>query len=199
MTQQTAPDFTIANNPHAFVHCGPVGPEGLDDGRDFTIMTSSNNHCVWHSNGSKVEHIQKSYHEVSGHTLDTSQKGVVGRSVIAQNGDLVLNAERGTIHLKARNISIETTGEDKEGNFLVSSNGFIILSSTQEVRLSGSRLCLVGTAGINIVTSNFINLYGKTEMKSPVSALSTIKSIFDGNWTDLIKGLSKTCGTVEVI
>lgn len=199
MAEQQAPDFTIVNNPHAFVHCGPVGPSTLDDKRDFTIVTSANNHCVWHKNGSKIEHIQGPCHEVSGHSLDPTQHGEIGRSIIAQNGDLVLNAERGTIYLKAKNIHIETTGEEKQGNFLVNSNGFIILASTQEVRLAGSRLCLTGTAGVNVVSSNFIHLYGKVNEFSPVSSLSTIKELLSGNWSKLVEGLSKTCGKAEII
>ena len=198
MSQQKAPDFTIANNPHAFIHCGPVGPEGVDDGRDFSIVTASNNHCVWHSNGYKIEQIQKGYHEVSGHTLDVTQKEEIARSIIAKNGDLVLNAERGTIYLKAKNIHLETSGGDKEGNFLVTSNGFIVLTSTQVVRLAGSRVCLTGTSGINIVSSNFINMYGKMNTKGP-KTLSSIKDLLSGNWSSLVDGLSKSCGEVEIV
>lgn len=198
MTQQQAPDFTIANNPHAFIHCGPVGPEGYDDGRDFSIVTAANNHCIWHNNGYKVEHIQKGYHEVSGHTLDVTQKEAIARSIIAKNGDLVINAERGTIYLKAKNIHLETSGGNKEGNFLVTSNGMIVLSSTQEVRLAGSRVCLTGTSGINIVSSNFINLYGKMNTKGPVT-LKSIQSLLSGGWSSLIEGLSKSCGEVEIV
>ena len=198
MTQQKAPDFTIANNPHAFIHCGPVGPEGYDDGRDFSIVTAANNHCVWHSNGYKVEHIQGGYHEVSGHDLDVTQKEAIARSIIAKNGDLVINAERGTIYLKAKNIHLETSGEDKQGNFLVSSNGMIVLASTQEVRLSGSRVCITGTSGINIVSSNFINLYGKMSTKAPLT-LKSIQSLLSGDWSSLVQGLSKSCGEVEIV
>lgn len=198
MTQKQAPDFTIANNPHAFVHCGPVGPEGFDDGRDFSIVTSANNHCVYHKNGYKIEHIQGGYHEVSGHSLDVTQKEVVGRSIIAKNGDLVLNAERGTIYLKAKNIHIETSGKNKEGNFLVNSNGFIILTSTQEVRLAGSRVCITGTSGINIVSSTFVNIYGHLNTKGP-KTIKSINNLLSEGWSSLVEGLSKSCGEVEIV
>lgn len=199
ISQETAPDFTIANNPHAFVHCGPIGPEDIDDGRDFCIITSANNHSVHHKDGSKIEHIQGSCHEVSGYNIDPTNKESIGRSIIAKNGDLVLNAERGTIHLKAKNIHIETSGEDKQGNLLVSSNGHIILASTQEVRLAGTRVCVNGTAGVNIVSGNFLNLMGYQNVKGPVTALSSIKSLLDGNWSSLLEGLSKTCGETSVV
>ena len=198
MTQQKAPDFTIANNPHAFIHCGSVGPERYDDGRDFSIVTAANNHFVWHINGYKVEHIQGGYHEVSGHVLDVTQKEAIARSIIAKNGDLVINAERGTIYLKAKNIHLETSGPEKQGNLLVSRNGMIVLAPTQEVRLAGSRVCLTGTSGINIVSSNFVNIYGKMSTKAPLT-LKSIQSLLSGDWSSLIKGLSKSCGEVEIV
>ena len=42
-----APDYTIADNPHCFVHCGPLGPEHKDDKRDYTLVTSGGAHLVY--------------------------------------------------------------------------------------------------------------------------------------------------------
>jgi hypothetical protein len=194
-----APDYTIANNPHAYVHCGPIGPESLDDHRDFCIITSANNHMVYHNNGDKVEHIQGTYHEVSGHGLDGTQKEAIARSIVAKNGDLIINAERGNIHLKAKNIHIETTGGKNEGNFLLSSNGHVIISSTKEVRLAGSRLCLNGTKGVNIVSENFIHVMGMFRQLPPQTMTKNIKSLLDGNWENLLKGLSQSCGSTGLV
>lgn len=193
-----APDFTIANNPHCFVHCGPVGPDDADDGRDFTIITAANNHVVYANNGNKVEHIQGSYHEVSGHDVDPTQKEAISRSIVAANGDIVINAERGNIRLKAKNIYFESSGGHKEGNFLVSANGFIILASTEEVRLAGSRICINGTAGINLTSADTIFMSGNLKKFGPVSAVSAIKSLLAGNWGGLIEGLTNSCGKLKV-
>jgi hypothetical protein len=194
-----APDYTIANNPHAYVHCGPIGPGSQDDGRDFCIITSTNNHCVYHKDGSKVEHIQDAWHEVSGHSIDGTKKEAIARSIVAKNGDLIINAERGNIHLKAKNIHIETTGEKNQGNFLVSSNGHVIIASTKEVRIAASRLCLNGTSGVNIVTENFVNVMGLLEQFPPQSMTKSITSLLQGNWESLLKGLSQSCGSTGTV
>lgn len=189
-----APDVTIANNPYCFIHAGPIGPESTDDGRDLTIITSGNNHVVYAENGNKVEHIQGTYHEVSGHRIDPQQKEVIARSIVAKTGDIIISAERGTISLKAKNIHLETSGEKGEGNFLVGSNGHIILASSEEVRLAGSRICINGTSGVNVVSGNFINMSGDIKYFGPVGALSTIKNLLAGNWGSLIEGLTNSCG-----
>lgn len=191
---EKAPEFTIANNPYCFLHCGPVGPDDEDDGRDFTLITAANNHLVYSDNGNKVEHVQGTFHEVTGHSIDPDQKEVISRSIVARNGDIIISAERGTISLKAKNIHLETTGEKGEGNFLVGSNGYIILASTEEVRIAGSRICINGTAGVNVVSGNFINMSGDMKYFGPVGALSTIKNLLAGNWGNLIEGLTNSCG-----
>lgn len=191
---KNSPDFTIANNVHAFVHCGPVGDDSVDEGRDFTLITSSNCHVVYADNGNKVEHIQGSSYEVCGHSIDPTQKEAIAKALVAHSGDLVLNAERGNIRLKARNILIETSGEKGEGNFLLSSNGHVILASTEEVRLAGSNICINGTAGINLVSSNFINMSGDIKRFGPVTAISTITNLVAGNWGSLIEGITNSCG-----
>lgn len=193
-----APDITVANNSHCFIHCGAVGPESEDEGRDLTIMTSANNHVVYAKNGSKVEHIQGASYETCGHEIDPAQKEAVAKAICVKNGDLVLNAERGNIRLKAKNIYFESKGGKGEGNFLVSSNGYIILASTEEVRLAGSKICINGTAGINVVSGNFINMSGEIQKFGPVSAISTIKSLLAGNWGSLIEGMTNSCGKTGV-
>ena len=120
-----APDYTIADNPHCLVHCGPLGPEHKDDKRDFTLVTSGGSHLVYGKNGNKVEHINGYNAEACGYDLDGDQKSVVAKAILAANGDIVLTAEAGDIRMKARNIYIETEGEEDEGNFLVDANGQI--------------------------------------------------------------------------
>ena len=94
---------------------------------------------------------------------------------------------------------METNGTSPEGNFLVSSNGYIVLASTEEVRLAGTRICINGTAGVNIVSGNFINMSGDLKAFGPVTAVSAIKNLVAGNWGSLIEGLTKSCGSVSII
>ena len=195
-----APDFTLVNNPHTIIHCGPIGSDKEDDERDLTIMTGGGeNHVAYFKNGNKTEHIEGTWHEVSGLGKNPKQNEAIARSITAHSGDIVINAERGNIKLKARNILIETSAPSPEGNFLVSSNGYIVLASTEEVRLAGSRICINGTAGVNIVSGNFINMSGDLKAFGPVTAVSTIKNLVAGNWSALVEGLTKSCGSVSII
>jgi len=195
-----APDFTLANNPHALIHCGPIGSDREDDGRDLTIITGGGgNHIAHYKNGNKTEHIEGAWHEVSGLGKNPKQNEAIARSITAHSGDIVINAERGNIKLIAKNILMETSGTSPEGNFLVSSNGYIVLASTEEVRLAGTRICINGTAGVNIVSGNFINMSGDLKAFGPVTAVSAIKNLVAGNWGSLIEGLTKSCGSVSII
>lgn len=195
-----APDFTVANNPHALIHCGPIGSDKEDDGRDLTIITGGGeNHIAYFKNGNKTEHIEGTWHEVSGLGKNPKQNEAISRSITAHSGDIVLNAERGNIKLIGRNILIETSATSPEGNVLVHSNGYIVLASTEEVRLAGTRICINGTAGVNIVSGNFINMSGDIKAFGPVTAVSVIKNLVAGNWSALVEGLTKSCGTVSII
>ena len=100
-----APDYTITANPHAFMHCGPVTHEGIDDKRDLTIITSANNSIIHSKSGNKNERIQGFSAEVVAINGDPSQHGGVGKAIIAKSGDIVLNAENGDVYINARNIS----------------------------------------------------------------------------------------------
>ena len=195
-----APDFTLANNPHALIHCGPIGSDKEDDGRDLTIITGGGgNHIAHYKNGNKTEHIEGSWHEVSGLGKNPKQDEAISRTITAHSGDIVINAERGNIRLIAKNILMETNGTSPEGNFLLTSNGYIVLASTEEVRLAGTRICINGTAGVNIVSGNFINMSGDLKAFGPVTAVSAIKNLVAGNWGALIEGLTKSCGSVSII
>lgn len=195
-----APDFTLANNPHALIHCGPIGSDKEDDGRDLTIITGGGeNHIAYFKNGNKTEHIEGTWHEVSGLGKNPKQNEAISRSITAHSGDIVITAATGNIKLKARNILIETSAPSPEGNFLVSSNGYIVLASTEEVRVAGTRICINGTAGVNIVSGNFINMSGDIKAFGPVTAVSTIKNLVAGNWASLVEGLTKSCGSVSII
>lgn len=186
-----APDYTLGDNTHALVHCGPLGPESKDDGRDLTIMTSAGNHVVYGKNGNKVEHIQGTYRETCGHNLDPEQKDNPARTICAANGDIDLVASNGNIRLSAKNIYFVTSGEDGQGNFIVSSNGQVTLATGGEMRLAAGTMCLVSAKSINI-NSN-LRISGKIFKGSAVSSASTLQALLAGNWAQLLTSLSQTC------
>ena len=186
-----APDYTIADNPHCLVHCGPLGPEHKDDKRDFTLVTSGGSHLVYGKNGIKVEHITGYNAEACGYDLDGDQKSVVAKAILAANGDIVLTAEAGDIRMKARNIYIETEGEEDEGNFLVDANGQITLATGDEIRLAGGNMCLVGKKAINLTTDFHVRIVGKLTKMKPPGLIPAIP--FIGSWQSVIQNITNTC------
>lgn len=189
----TAPDYSVANNPHCMIHCGPVGPESVDDGRDLTIVTSTDCQVVYGKSGNKVEHIQGHSAETCGHSIDPEQKDAVAKAILAENGDIIFIAEAGNIRFKARNIYMETSGDTGQGNIIASANGQITLATGGEVRLSGGDICIRGQKGINLVTEYYIRVSGKIMEGGAASTGSLISNFIAGNWASLITGITQSC------
>jgi hypothetical protein len=190
-----APDYTIADNPHVFMQCGPITKETIDKtegtGRDLTLMTQGGCHQVWAKNGNKVEHVAGSILETSGHNLSESPKGSVARSICAEYGDIDIVASNGNIRLTAKNIYFVTSGEKGNGNFILNANGQVTLATGGEMRLASGSMCLVSAKSINI-NSN-LRISGKIFKGSAVSSASTLQALLAGNWSQLLTSLAQTC------
>jgi len=190
---EPTPDYTIANNPHVLMHCGDVGSDadGETNQRDLTFVTSAGCQTIYGKSGNKVQHIQGYSGEVVGHALDPTQKGGVAKAIVAKAGDIVLIAESGNIRMKAKNIYIETSGEEGEGNFMVAANGELRLATGGEFRVAAGRMCVVTEGNMNFV-GNMIVSGGFTKGSSVASA-GFLSSILAGNWASLLTSLSQTC------
>ena len=185
------PDYTIANNSHCIIHTGPIGSNQQDPGVDFTRITSGGNSCVHAKNGNKTEYVTNTWHEESGFKLKDG-KGVA-RTILAKRGDIHITADDGDIYLKARNIYIETADEKPGGNFLVSSNGQIILSGQDNVKIaSGTMICLSGKAKIALVSGQLLSS-GKFIDSGPASTGDFISQFMAGNFQSLVSGLLQSC------
>jgi len=197
-----APDFTIANNPYAYVLCGPFGPDGKDtNGAEFTIAVGSGSQVTYFDTGDKCEVVMGASHEICGtdenEVDDGSTKfgnggGKVGKSITAENGDICLLAENGDVHIKARNIYLESSaGEKDEGNIFITSNGYTIIKSGEELRLGGSRMCVICPGTMNFV-GNMVVSGGFTKSSSVASA-SFLSKILAGNWFSIISNITQSC------
>ena len=185
------PDYTIANNSHVFMHCGPLGPEIDDIGNDLYMTTSGSCQAHWNKNGTKTEHVTGRWDETSGYNI--TQEHDIARTITAVNGDIHINADYGDIYLKARNVYIETTGDKPNGCFLVSANGHMILVGNDEVKVaSGTNLCLIGKSKITLVGSQLISS-GKFIDSGPVSTADFISNLMAGNFQQLIDGMLQSC------
>jgi len=187
-----SPDYTIAQNPHAFVHCGPVATDDVDDKRDLTIITSANNQIIHAKSGNMVERIQGFSGEIVGIAADPTQQGGIGKAIVAKAGDIVLTAENGNIHLNAKNIYFHASaGEEGQGNIMASCNGFYQVSTGGEYRLAAARMCIVSEGNMNFV-GNMV-LSGDFHKGSSVASASFLSSILSGNWANIVNAISKSC------
>jgi hypothetical protein len=189
MTEIT-PDYTIFNNSHAFMHCGPIGPDTEEIGNDLHIATSGKCQAHWNKNGNKVEYVNGRLDEVSGYNI--TKENDIARTIVAKNGDIHINADFGDIYLKARNIYIETKGDGKNGCFLVNSNGHAIITGNEVKVAASSNLCLIGKSKITAVGTQLIALSGSNAGWSS-HPFKTIPNLSLQNLGSLIQGITQAC------
>lgn len=189
-----APPVRTADTGYGIMFWGPAGPESKHDGRDLTINTKSNHSQTYFESGNSVSVTPKCHTERVGKNLSKSKDGSkpVAKQILADNGDIAFICENGDLHIKARNIYIETTGSDPHGNFMVSSNGYINMVSGEQTRIMGSKLCLRGECGVDIAGTN-IMLKGTLSYGDYPSVFGTIKNLLAGDWGKLLEGIDKSC------
>lgn len=185
-----APDYTIANNPHVAIVSGPIGPEETDDKRDLTIATSSRTQVVYAKNGNKIEHVQGYSAETCGHNIDGEQKSAVAKAILASNGDIVLCAESGDVRIKAKNLYIETSGEDKQGNIMMQANGQVNISAGDDLKLTAGDICMIGEKSINMKTNFDVRIVGNLTKMKPTNLFGKLSL---GSWKGLIAQIADTC------
>jgi hypothetical protein len=187
------PEILISDNPHGIMFFGPGGMD--DDGAQYTIATSSGSMVHYNKNGSKVEIVRTSSYEICGDDLvknrTTPEKESIAKAIIAENGDIILNAQEGNIKLLAKNIWIETNGDGNDGVFYVNANGQVQISSSDQLVLTGSKVCIRGQAGIDLVSTSFINILGQLKNGSPLGSL--IGTFIPAPFADLLKGIQASC------
>mgnify|MGYP001362746802 CR=1 FL=1 len=195
-----SPDYTIANNPYANVLCGPFGPEGKDTIKsEFTIACKSGSQQIFYEGGDKLEVVKGSSHEICGTDegqVDTDSPNwsdqKVGKSITAENGSICFLAENGDLHIKARNIYLEANaGESDQGNIFITAKGHTIIKSGEELRLGGSRMCVICPGNMNFVGNMIVN--GGFDKASSVASAQFLSAVLAGNWATLISQISKSC------
>ena len=82
-------------------------------------------------------------------------------------------------------------GDGNDGVFYVNANGQIQISSSDQLVLSGSKVCMRGQAGIDLVSDHFINVLGELKSGSPLSSL--IGTFVPPQFADLLKGIQASC------
>ena len=118
------PEHTVTNNPHGAIIFGPVGTE--NDGSVLNVATTKGHHDHYNSNGNKTSITPKKSEEYCGRDFTEGRKDGenenIAKAIICENGDMIINCQQGNLKIIAKNIYIETLGDDTDGNFMVSAN-----------------------------------------------------------------------------
>jgi len=186
-----APEITIANNPHAFIQCGPVAPEEYDDKRDLTIVTSAGAHVVYGKSGNKTEVIPGQSGEICGGNLDPSQKEAIAKAIVAPAGDIIVLAENGNLRFKGKNIYFEAEGPEDDGNIIATGNGQVIIKGGDHIRLASDDICIA--AAKSITMNGDIYHRGKIDQAPALSALNIVKQLMGANFVALFSSIKESC------
>lgn len=187
------PEFQLADNVFGTMFFGPIDDKNYSTG--FNLLVNSGemgSRLSYYTDGSKKEVVEKGSVEICGAGFDPKQKENIAKAITAENGDIVLDAQRGNIKLIARNIYVETIGSDNAGVFIVQANGAIRLSTGDAMTLSsGKGICIRGSGGVNIISDQFIKFVGSIKEASPFNPCN-LKTV-QGAIGELLKEIQKTC------
>lgn len=199
MTKPIPPEVIISDNQYGTIIMGPVGEQdkiGEDIDTNKIEMLKSG-YCQIHSlTGSNTQIVPGSSHEIVGIGLaqgrNESESEAIAKSIVAENGDIVLNAENGNIKLKAKNIYIETIGDKSDGSILIRANDHIIMRADEQLNLAGGKVCITSADSITLNAKGYLRLlYSDVIQGSPLSGI--LGTFVPGPVADLITDIVETC------
>jgi len=154
-------------------------------------------YCQIHSlNGSNTQIVPGSSHEILGTNLaqgrNESESEAVAKSIVCENGDIVLNAANGNIKLIAKNIYIETVGDKSDGSILIKANDHITMKADEQLNLAGGKVCVTSADSITLNAKGYLRLlYADVIQGSPLSGI--LGTFVPGPVADLITDIAETC------
>ena len=199
MAKSIPPEVIISDNQYGTIIMGPVGEQdkvGEDIDTNKIEMLKSG-YCQIHSlTGSNTQIVPGSSHEIVGIGLaqgrNESESEAIAKSIVAENGDIVLNAENGNIKLKAKNIYIETLGDKSDGSILIRANDHIIMRADEQLNLAGGKVCVTSADSITLNAKGYLRLLCADIIQG--SPLSGVLGVFvPGPVADLITDIVETC------
>jgi len=193
------PEQILTDNEWGIIFFGPSGEKDKvseDLNTNMVIALKGGHNQTYTLNGNKGEIVPGSSHEIVGINLSQgrteAESEIVAKSIIAENGDIVLNAENGNIKLKAKNIYIETFGDKSDGSVLIKANDHITMKADEQLNLAGGKICMVSSDSITLNAKGLINLLCSDIQKG--SPLGNIMKVFlPGPVADLISNIAETC------
>lgn len=175
MSNPNPAEQIIADNKYGLIFMGPSGEidelgESLDTNMVVSLKGGQNQ--TYTLGGNKGEIVPGQSHEIVGTELDKgrndSESEAIAKSIIAENGDIVINAENGNIKLKAKNIYIEAQGEENNGSILVKANDHIIVRAEEQINVAGGKVCISSADSITLNANGYLRtLYSDIIQSSP--------------------------------
>jgi len=177
MSKPNPAEQIIADNKYGLIFMGPSGQidelgESLDTNMVVSLKGGQNQ--TYTLGGNKGEIVPGQSHEIVGTELDKgrndSENEAIAKSIIAENGDIVINAENGNIKLKAKNIYIEAQGEENNGSILVKANDHIIVRAEEQINIAGGKVCISSADSITLNANGYLRtLYSDIIQGSPLN------------------------------
>ena len=194
----TKPEYILTENTYGTIFFGPSGNTKEKCPPTHYVKSLSNGNLELHTtSGNKSEIIKGTNHEVvqgqtPGDQRKETEREFVSRSITASSGDIAIIAEDGNIKLKAKNVYIETTGDGKDGSFMVKANEAITMTAGEQMTLGGAKVCVTSTDSINLNAGGIIYFLCKDMTKgSPLAGV--LGSFVPAPLTSLIDAISQSC------
>lgn len=193
------PEQIITDNEWGIIFFGPSGEKdkiGEDLNTNMVISLKAGHNQTYTLNGNKGEIVPGSSHEIVGVNLSQgrieAENEIVAKSIISENGDIVLSAENGNIKLRANNIYIETNGSDSDGSILINANDHIIMKADEQLNLAGGKVCVTSSDSITFNSKGYLRLLCSDIIQgSPLSSL--LGTFLPNPIANLISDISETC------
>lgn len=199
MVKPVSPEYIVCDNQYSTIIMGPCGEQdkvGEDIDTNKIEMLKSG-YCQIHSlNGSNTQIVPGCSHEIVGTNLtkerNESEDENIAKSIICENGDLLLSAPSGRIRILAKNIDIETVGDKSDGSILIKANDHITMKADEQLNLAGGKVCVTSADSITLNAKGYLRLlYADVIQGSPLSGI--LGTFVPGPVADLITDIAETC------
>jgi len=199
MTKPVPPEQIITDNQYGLIFMGPSGEKdkvGESVDTNMVVSLKGGHNQTYTLAGNKGELVPGSSHEIVGINLsqgrNESESETIAKSIIAENGDIVLNAENGNIKLKAKNIYVETLGDKSDGSILIRANDHIIMRADEQLNLAGGKVCITSADSITLNSKGYLRMLCADIIQgSPLSGL--LGTFLPGPVANLISDIAETC------
>lgn len=193
------PETKITDNQYGTIFMGPSGEKdklGSDLGTNMVVALTGGHNQTYLLNGNKGEIVPGKSDEICGVNLDkgreSSENEAIAKSIVARNGDICIIAENGNIKFKAKNIYVETIGDDSDGSILIKANDHITIKADEQLNLAGGKVCVTSADSITLNSKGYLRLLCADIIQgSPLNGL--LSTFLPGPVANLITDIAETC------